>query len=68
MKTLDDELSFIVRNSLDTYASVGVFVALVVGLSWKLIKASVKYVMGRPGKHRIGLLKLLFCENEKKTL
>ena len=53
LKTPDDELSFLVRNSLDLHASVGAFVALAVALSWKMSRVSARYVMG--GLESIGL-------------
>ena len=68
MKTLDDELSFLVRNSLDTHASLGALVALVGALLWKLSRVSVRYVMGSPGKHQNALLLPHICRTEKKVL
>lgn len=37
LKTLDDELSFLVRNSVDTCAAMTAFVVLVVALSWQCL-------------------------------
>ena len=55
LKTPDDELSFLVRSSIDTHASVGIFAALTVALLWKLSRVFARYVMGGPGKHRSDL-------------
>ena len=37
LKTLEDELSYIVRNSIDTYAAMTAFLALVGGLLWRIL-------------------------------
>ena len=66
LKTPEDELSFLVRSSIVTHASVGVFAALTVALLWKLSRVFARYVMGGPRKHRSDLLALLICGKEKR--
>ena len=55
VKTLNDELPFLVQASFDTHASVGVFVALVGALSWELSQIFIRNVMGCPGQPRTAL-------------
>ena len=66
LKTPDDELPFLVRNSIDTHASVGTFAALTVALLWKLSRVFARYAMGGSGKHCIDLIPLLICGKKKK--
>ena len=66
LKTPDDELSFLVRSSIDTHASVGIFAALTVALLWKLSRVFARSVMGGPGKHRSDLLSLLIGGRKKR--
>ena len=66
LKTPDDELSFLVRSSIDTHASVGIFAALTVALLWKLSRVFARSVMGGPGKHRSDLLSLLIGGKKKR--
>ena len=66
LKTPDDELSFLVRNSIDTHASVGAFAAVTVALLWKLSRVFARYVMDGSGKHCIDLISLHICGNQKK--
>ena len=66
LKTPEDELSFLVRSSIDTHASVGIFAALTVALLWKLSRVFARSVMGGPGKHRSDLLSLLIGGRKKR--
>ena len=68
LKTLEDELSFVVRNSIDTHALVGALVALVLLCSWKLSQVFVRSVVGSPGTPRNTLLALLFEQKQKKSV
>ena len=68
LKTPDDELSFLVRNSIDTHASVGALVGLVVLALWKLSRVFIRNARVCPGKHQFALVAQCLTSKEKKIV
>ena len=68
LKTLDDELSYLVRHSVDIYATMAAFVVLIVTLLWKVSPVISRYVAGDSGVHpgRFALILQHHIGKEKK--
>lgn len=66
LKTLDDELSYLVRHSVDIYAAMAAFVVVIVTLLWKVSPVISRYVAGDAGVHRFARILQYHTGNKKK--